>query len=88
MPTLDEAGAKGFSDVVDRFMAPAATPKEIVAKLHDAITRPFPSQIKKQWEEQGANPMTMTQAEYAAFMQAQVDKWAGIIKANHIPPIN
>ena len=70
-------------------MAPAATPKEIVAKLHDAISQAVSQPaLKQQWEEQGANPMTMTQGEYATFMQAQVDKWAGIIKANHIPPIN
>ena len=90
VPTLDEAGAKGFQATLwTGFMAPAATPKEIVAKLHDAITKAVSQPaIKKQWEEQGANPMTMSQAEYAAFMQAQVDKWAGIIKANKIAPIN
>lgn len=90
VPTLDEAGAKGFQATLwTGFMAPAATPKEIVAKLHDAITKAVSQpEIKKQWEEQGANPMAMTQPEYAAFMQAQVDKWADIIKANHIPPIN
>jgi tripartite-type tricarboxylate transporter receptor subunit TctC len=90
VPTLDEAGAKGFQATLwTGFMAPAATPKEIVAKLHDAITKAVSQPaIKKQWEAQGANPMTMSQAEYAAFIQAQIDKWAGIIKDNHIPPIN
>jgi len=90
VPTLDEAGAKGFQATLwTGFMAPAATPKEIVDRLNREITKAVSQpEIKKQWEEQGANPMTMTQAEYAAFMQAQVDKWAGIIKANHIPPIN
>ena len=90
VPTLDEAGAKGFQATLwTGFMAPAATPKQIVAKLHDAISKAVSQPaIKQQWEEQGANPMTMTQGEYAAFMHAQVDKWAGIIKANSIPPIN
>lgn len=71
------------------FMAPKATPGPIVAKLHDAITailsRP---DIKKSWEAQGAEPMIMTQPQFAAFMQAQVDKWAKVIKANHITLIN
>lgn len=71
------------------FMAPKATPAPIVAKLHDAITgilsRP---DIKKSWEAQGAEPMIMTQPQFAAFMQAQVDKWAKVIKANHITLIN
>jgi hypothetical protein len=30
----------------------------------------------------------MSQAEYAAFMQAQVDKWAKVVQANHIRPMN
>jgi tripartite-type tricarboxylate transporter receptor subunit TctC len=71
------------------FMAPKATPAPIVAKLHGAITailsRP---DIKKSWVAQGAEPMVMTQPQFAAFMQAQVDKWAKVIKANHITQIN
>jgi hypothetical protein len=30
----------------------------------------------------------MTQPEFKAFMDGQVAKWANVIKANHIPPIN
>ncbi len=71
------------------FMAPKATPQPIVAKLHDAISailsRP---DIKKSWEAQGAEPMVMSQPQFAAFMQGQVDKWAKVIKANHITLIN
>ena len=71
------------------FMAPKATPAPIVAKLHDAITailsRP---DIKTSWEAQGAEPMVMTQPQFAAFMQGEVDKWAKVIKANHITQIN
>jgi tripartite-type tricarboxylate transporter receptor subunit TctC len=71
------------------FMAPKDTPAPIVDKLHDAITailsRP---DIKKAWEAQGATPMVMTQSQFAAFMQAQVDKWAKVIKDNHITLIN
>jgi hypothetical protein len=32
--------------------------------------------------------MVMTQREFTAFMQAQVDKWAKVIKDNHIALIN
>ena len=90
VPTLDETGAKGFQATLwTGFMAPAATPQEIVSKLHDAITRAVSQpEIKRQWEAQGANPMTMTQAEYTDFIRAQIDKWAGVIRDNRIPPIN
>ncbi len=90
VPTLDEAGAKGFQATLwVGFMAPAGTPMDIVQRLNREITaivsRP---EIRKLWQDQGANPMVMTQPEYAAFMQAQVDKWAKVIAANHIEPIN
>jgi tripartite-type tricarboxylate transporter receptor subunit TctC len=90
VPTLDEAGAKGFQATLwTGFMAPAGTPQAIVDLLNRTITKAVSQpELKKAWEEQGANPMTMTQPEYAAFMQAQVDKWAKVIKANNIAPIN
>jgi tripartite-type tricarboxylate transporter receptor subunit TctC len=90
VPTLDEAGAKGFQATLwTGFMAPAATPQPIVDLLNREISKAVSQpEIKKKWEEEGANPITMTQAEYRAFIQAQVDKWAKVIKANNIAPIN
>jgi tripartite-type tricarboxylate transporter receptor subunit TctC len=70
-------------------MAPKGTPKPIVDKLNRTITailsRP---DIAAAWEKQGATPFTMTQPEYAAYMAAQVAKWAKVIKANHITLID
>jgi tripartite-type tricarboxylate transporter receptor subunit TctC len=90
VPTLDEAGVKGFQATLwVGVMAPANTPKEIVDKLNSEISRIVSSPaIKKSWDEQGANPITMTQPEFKAFMDAEVAKWAKIIKANNIQPIN
>ena len=90
VPTIAEAGVPGFafSQWVG-FMAPKATPQPIVDKLNDAITtvlrRP---DIKTAWEAQGATPMVMTQAEFTAFMTAEIAKWAKVIAANHIALIN
>jgi tripartite-type tricarboxylate transporter receptor subunit TctC len=90
VPTIAEAGVPGFhfSQWVG-FMAPKNTPQPIVELLNHTITeilrRP---DIKQAWEEQGATPMVMTQAEFAAFMAAEVEKWAKIIKGNHIALIN
>jgi tripartite-type tricarboxylate transporter receptor subunit TctC len=44
--------------------------------------------IKEAWEKTGATPIVMTQPEFKAFMDAQVAKWANVIKTNQIPPIN
>jgi tripartite-type tricarboxylate transporter receptor subunit TctC len=90
VPTLDEAGAPGFQATLwVGFMAPKNTPQPIIDLLNRSITsilqRP---DIKKKWESEGATPLVMTQPEFTAFMQAQVDKWAKVIKDNHITLIN
>ena len=40
------------------------------------------------WEKTGATPIVMTQPEFKSFMEAQVAKWAEVIKTNRIAPIN
>jgi tripartite-type tricarboxylate transporter receptor subunit TctC len=90
VPTIAEGGVPGFrfSQWVG-FMAPKDTPRPIVDQLNKTITgilsRP---DIKQAWEEQGATPMVMTQPQFSAFMAAEIDKWANVIKANHIAPID
>ncbi len=90
VPTLDEAGVKGFQATLwVGFMAPAGTPQPIVELLNREISKIVSSPaIKKAWDEQGANPITMPQPQFKAFMDAEVAKWAKIITANKIQPIN
>ena len=70
-------------------MAPAGTPQLIVDKLSQEITKVLSRpDIKEAWEKTGATPITMTQTDFKVFMDGQVAKWANVIKANNIPPIN
>jgi tripartite-type tricarboxylate transporter receptor subunit TctC len=90
VPTLAEAGVPGFQATLwVGFMAPKATPQPVIDRLNGAITtilrRP---DIKEAWEKQGATPLVMTQPEFSAFMQAEVVKWAKVVKDNHIALIN
>src|SRR5215510_7989199 len=90
VPTMAEAGVPGFNATLwVGFMAPAGTPKPIVYKLHDEITKILHRpDIKQAWEKTGATPLVMTQAEFKNFMDAQVAKWAEVVKTNRIAPIN
>ncbi|HET7806555.1 MAG TPA: tripartite tricarboxylate transporter substrate binding protein [Pseudolabrys sp.] len=90
VPTMAEAGVPGFNATLwVGFMAPAGTPKPIINKLHDEITRILRQpDIKQAWGKTGATPIVMTQPEFKSFMEAQVAKWAEVIKTNHIAPIN
>ncbi len=86
VPTIAEAGVPGFqASLWTGFMAPKGTPEDIIDRLNLAMTaileRP---DIKAVWAKQGATPLVMSQPDFAHFMQVQVDKWAGLIKTNHI----
>jgi len=90
VPTMAEAGVPGFNATLwVGFMAPAGTPKPIIDKLHDEITKILRRpDIKQAWEKTAANPIVMTQPEFKSFMEVQVAKWAEVIKTNRIAPIN
>ena len=90
VPTIAEAGVAGFNATLwVGFMAPAGTPQPIIDKLNQAITKiTSRPDTKEAWEKTGATPITMTQTDFKVFMDGQVAKWANIIKANNIPPIN
>jgi tripartite-type tricarboxylate transporter receptor subunit TctC len=90
VPTIAEAGVPDFNATLwVGFMAPAGTPQPIVDKLSREITKILARpDIKEAWEKTGATPIVMSQPEFKTFMEAQVAKWANVIKANHIAPIN
>jgi tripartite-type tricarboxylate transporter receptor subunit TctC len=82
VPTIDEAGVPGFDAVIWLgIMAPAGTPKPIVDKLNAAINETIARpEIVAAWEKQGATPMTMTPAEFDAFLRKDIEKWAQVAK--------
>ena len=90
VPTIAEAGVPGFQATLwVGFMAPAGTPEPIVEKLNREITKVATRpDIKVAWEKTGATPVSMTQSNFKKFMDAQISKWADVIKANRIAPIN
>jgi len=85
VPTIAET-VPGFQATLwVGFMAPKGTPMPIVNKLNAEITKILKRpDIVASWGKQGATPFTMPQPQFASFMQAQVDKWAKVIKDNHI----
>ena len=83
VPTISEAGVPGFraSGWVG-IVAPAATPKPIVERLNTEIRKILSSaDIKESWTKQGVVPLSMTAAEFGAFIGAEIDKWAKVAQA-------
>jgi tripartite-type tricarboxylate transporter receptor subunit TctC len=86
LPTVAEADLPGF-EVVGWFgwLAPAATPKPIVARLHDEIVRALRlPDVRERLLSQGSDPIGNTPAEFAAFMKSEHVKWARVIRAANI----
>jgi tripartite-type tricarboxylate transporter receptor subunit TctC len=86
VPTIAEAGLPGYAaNNWWGIFAPAGTPKPIVEKLYKDIQLALQSpEMLKEFDIEGAAPVTMTSAEFADFVKAEIDKWAKVVKAGNI----
>jgi tripartite-type tricarboxylate transporter receptor subunit TctC len=77
IPTLAEQGLEGYDVVLWYGMvAPAGTPKPIIDKLHAALTGFAASaDIKEQLSSIGAEPATMSPAEFGAMIKRDIARW-------------
>jgi tripartite-type tricarboxylate transporter receptor subunit TctC len=86
VPTIAEAGVPGYDATIwIGVMAPAGTPKEIVELLNREINKILARpDIKESWQRQGANTMMMKPEEFGRYIEAEIERWAKLIKANNI----
>jgi tripartite-type tricarboxylate transporter receptor subunit TctC len=82
LPTVAESGLPGFESVTwYGFVAPAKTPKAVINKLQQEIHAiVFSPDVKKQFIDQGNEPLANTPDEFARIMRADADKWGAIGK--------
>ena len=84
LPTISESGLRGF-DVSTWFgvFAPAGTPADIVTKLNAEIVRRLSTaDMKERLAQLGAEPAGGKPEEFAAFIRAEIPKYAKVIKAS------
>lgn len=83
IPTLVELGVRGVeAPSWYSIVAPAATPGEIVGRLHSEIVK-FVSQpdYRAPLEKQALEPTSTTPEQFAVFLRGEYDKWGKIIKS-------
>ena len=86
VPTFDQAGlpgvdASGFQGV----LAPAGTPPEAVAKLSQALNAALAQpEVRERFATAGLETVSSTPAEFAAFIRAEIQKWARVAKEANI----
>jgi len=88
VPTLDEAGLKGY-EVTAWFgiAAPAATPREAVMRLNQALNRATQdAQVRDILESRGATVIQGTPEDCLAFVRNEVEKWGPVVKHAGVVP--
>ena len=86
--TIAESGLKGY-DVSNWLgvLAPAGTPKDVVAKLNGAMNAALKQDdVRARLGASGIEIQGGTPADFAKVIQAEVDKWGRIVKEAGIPP--
>ena len=83
IPTMDEAGVKGYaSDTWYGLVAPAGIPKEVLAALHGAavksLARPA---VRERLQQQGADLVGGSPSEFRTLIESEVTTWTRIVKA-------
>jgi tripartite-type tricarboxylate transporter receptor subunit TctC len=85
VPTMDEAGLKGFEvSIWHALYAPKGTPKPVIDKLTKALQVALKDDnVKQRFAELGTEPVAenrATPAALGAHLKAEIDRWGPIIK--------
>lgn len=88
VPTIAEAGVPGYESVQwFGMLVPAGTPRAIVDRLHQEITRALRApDMKERLTSLGLGAVGSTPEAFAAYIKSETEKWAKVIKAMGIRP--
>ena len=82
VPTMGEAGVPGYEATIWLgLMAPRGTPRAVVDKLNDTVSKiSSQADVKQLWAKQGAVPMVMTPEVFDKYARDDIAKWSRVIK--------
>ena len=88
VPTAEEQGLKGYdANTNGGFLAPAGTPKAIVARLNTEINAALKlPEVRAKLEAAGIEIQGGTPQEYAALIKSDLAKWGKVVKEAGIQP--
>ena len=85
VPTFDEAlGTKGFEmGAWQGVLVPAGTPADIVARLNTEFNKALQDPtVRQRLQQQGAEPLGGTAAQYGGYLRSELVRWAAVVKAS------
>jgi tripartite-type tricarboxylate transporter receptor subunit TctC len=87
LPTVAETVPKYEATIWLGLMAPKGTPADVVNKLNAAVRKIVNNpEVKTAWAKQGAVPMSMSVSEFDQYLNADIAKWANIVKVSGAKP--
>jgi len=83
VPTMAEAGIAGYEHSLwGMFMVPAATPKDIVARLHRETARALESgEVRERLAGMGVDAVGTTPEQAGAYLKSEIAKYAKVVRA-------
>ena len=86
VPTLDEAGVKGYeASTFTGIFAPVGVPQSVIDKLSAALRKALAVEsVRERYRGMGVDVMDMSQAEFAAYVRADYEKWQGVAREGNI----
>jgi tripartite-type tricarboxylate transporter receptor subunit TctC len=88
LPTIAESGFPGF-EASSWFgvLAPARTPRPVIARLHADIVKSLQQpEVRQRLENVGFEIVGGTPDEFAGYIQSEIRKWAKVVKASGAKP--
>jgi tripartite-type tricarboxylate transporter receptor subunit TctC len=84
IPTIDELGMRNFDATTwHGLVAPARTPKDVVATLNQALVATLDDPgVKKSFGDLGVDIIGGSPEDFAAYIKSEIPKWTAIIKAS------
>ena len=88
VPTISEAGVPGYEATSwNALVAPGATPRDIVLKIHSALVESLrATKVKEILASSGAEAAGNSPDELARFLRGEIVKWGAVVKAAGIKP--
>jgi tripartite-type tricarboxylate transporter receptor subunit TctC len=83
VPTMSEAGVPGYEATIWLgLMAPKGTPKTVVDRLNEAVSKiANQPEVKQLWAKQGAVAMVMSPEVFDKYARDDIAKWEKVIKS-------
>ncbi|RSZ33404.1 tripartite tricarboxylate transporter substrate binding protein [Variovorax beijingensis] len=83
LPTIAETYPGFYADAWSGLFAPKGTPQPVVDKLSAEVQRILKlPDVREKLTALGAEPVGSTQAEFAAHVKREIDKWAKVVKTS------